>query len=103
MTYYLHKYFTFIPLGYILLCMLTLDVHTLLEGKKRKFAMSSDITDYLAIWKELMANVGEEPTLEDAFYAGFVISNNVVLRERFLRMKSDKKLIENTFGRKNWN
>lgn len=67
------------------------DVRSLLNGHIRKYAMSEEMKLCFEAWKERMQENNQPLTMEDCFYAGYILSNPVI-RDNLMKIKKAEKL-----------
>lgn len=69
-----------------------LDIHSLLDGKRRKVNPPENIYRYYKLWIEL---TGYKESDYDfvSFVAGYSVGTNITLRERFLKVLNCKEKI----------
>lgn len=75
-----------------------LDVHSLLEHKKRNLSKADSIVSYYRLWKHLRKEFGDNDEIE-AFVAGYTLGNNVILRDKFIDEKFAARQIDNKIDR----
>jgi hypothetical protein len=68
------------------------NVHKLIELKKQQLCVPQSIREYYFQWKKLLEDMNISDTTDmNSFITGFILGNNVMLREKFLELRRKEK------------